>query len=123
MGNDTWFYDRYGFPKILLLVREVRFVDKLGNPLGYIIEDKLYNYNGLHCGWIENGVIRDKQGYVAGFRYNANDSPSPILPIPQIPPIPRIPRIPPIPRIPRVANIKPIKKFNWSPINLENIFE
>jgi hypothetical protein len=123
MKNDIWFFDRYGTPTIIL-TKNLRFLDRYGNNLGYVYDkNKIYNYQGRHCGWIESMLIRDLQGQTVSFCYISNDSPSPIFPIPQIPPIPHIPKIPPIPRIPQISKIKPIKKFGWSnllPLELFN---
>lgn len=123
MSQNIWFYNRYGEAKILYL-KEGRFVDRQGNVLGYIHESQfLYNFNGQHCGWYENGMIRDLNGYVVAFMDGASDSPTPILPIRQIPPIPAIPKIPPIPAIRQIHKIKPIKKFGWSQTDLVNLFK
>lgn len=119
---EIWFYDRYGVPEILFLL-DNRFVDKQGNNLGYAENDKIYNYHGRHCGWIENGVIRDVDGYCVAFSDGADDFPTPIFPIPRIPPIPRYPRIPPIPRIPQIPRIPPVKKFAWSSATPVKLFE
>lgn len=120
--NDLWFYNRYGEAQIIL-DKSGRFVDKQGNNLGYIKDGNLiYNYNGRHCGWIENFVIRDLYGLTVGFCSYSKDFPTPIFPIPQIPPIPAIPQIPPISAIPQIPNLKPIKSFGWSEISLIHLF-
>jgi len=123
MNNDIWFYDRYGAARILFL-RAGRFVDRQGNALGYIHDNQfLYGFSGRHCGWYENGIIRDLNGQVVAFMDGANDFPSPILPIRQIPPIPAISKIPPIPAIRQISRIKPIKKFGWSEVDPVNLFK
>ena len=111
--DNIWFFDRYG--TATLFFTGGRFVDKYGRNLGYIYQnDKIYNYRGKHCGWIEGGIIRDLNGLTIAFCIGANDYPSPILPIPQIPPIPPIPQIP---------YIKPIKGFGWSPLSPLELFD
>jgi hypothetical protein len=120
--NQIWFYNRFGYPEILLL-KQSRFVDQKGYNLGYIKNNFLYNYKGRHCGWIEKGVIRDLDGHAVGFMKGASDFPSPIFPVPQIPPIPPIPKIPSIPAIPQIPKIKPIKHFGWSNISLIALFK
>ncbi len=122
-SNNIWFFDRYGYPEVLLLAKSNRFVDHSGYNIGYIKDSKLYNYGGVHCGWIEGGVMRDLNGFVVGFMQGAKDFPSPIFPIPQIPPIPAIPQIPPIPAIPQIPKMKPIKEFGWSNLTPISIFQ
>ena len=113
--NNIWFFDRYGTPLILLRdLVDNRFVDRQGRNLGYISGNAIYNYGGRHCGWIENGVIRDLSGFSVAFMRGANDSPRPIFPIPQIPPIPAIRQI---------SRIKPIKGFGWSPLSPISLFD
>jgi hypothetical protein len=121
--NNIWFHNRYGVPQIIL-DSQGKFVDRHGHNLGYIKDNQyIYNYQGKHCGWIENYLIRDLFGNTVGFSKYSADSHTPIFPIPQIPPIPAIPQIPPIPAIPQIPNIKPIKTFGWSSFSLINLFD
>jgi len=123
MEKSIWFYDRYGAPTVILL-EGMKFVDKQGNNLGYIKDgNKIYNYHGKHCGWIEGWVTRDLHGYSVAFCKYSNDAFTPIFPIPQISPIPAIPQIPPIPAIPQIPYMQPIKKFGWSNLLPLDIFK
>ena len=120
--SNIWFFDRYGAPQ-LILRDEVRFVDKQGKNVGIIRNNnKIYNYSGKHCGWIEGYIVRDLNGHTVAFSKYSHDHPSPIFPIPQIPPIPAIPQIPPIPAIPQIPYIKPIKSFGWSTLSPSELF-
>ena len=111
---NRWIFDRYGIPQLRLL-ENGSFVSRNGQNIGYIKDGEiLYNYRGKHCGWINGGILRDRNGLTVGFMKGGNDYPSPIFPIPQIPQIPFIPQIAPIPFIPQIPSIKPLKHFGWS---------
>lgn len=121
--NNTWFYDRFGVPQIIL-DNQGRFVDRHGHNLGYIKDGQIiYNYAGRHCGWIENYVIRDLYGQVVAFSNYSNDFPSPIFPIPQLPPLPALPQLPPLPALPQLPYLKPLKTFGWSPLTPVGLFK
>lgn len=118
----VWFYDRFGSPEILFIENTQLFINKNGKNLGFVKNNVVYNYKGIHRGWLENGIIRDLNGFCLGFSRGYTDSPSPITPIPQIPPIKPIPQIPTTKPIPQIPRLKPIKKFSWSQIPLSNVF-
>jgi hypothetical protein len=46
-----------------------------GKPVAYIINDgqtlHIYGFNGKHLGWYVNGIIRDHEGNVVGFKKDA----------------------------------------------------
>ena len=116
------FFDRDG-DATLWVLRNGRLVDADGNSIGYIDSDSVYDYNGSHRGWYEEGFIRDHDGACVCFLKGATGL-SPILPITSIPPIPGIPEIEPIRPIKEIKPVKPIKQIAWSqydPITLFRI--
>jgi len=40
----------------------VVYLDPEGNALA------IYGFTGKHLGWNEDGIVRDREGYVVGFR-------------------------------------------------------
>lgn len=120
MNEVTTIYDRFGYPELRLL-ENGRLVTFQGHSAGFLKGDGVYNYNGKHVGWYENGILRDHFGNVVGFDENPTDYPSPILPIQFIKPIPAIEEVEQIRPVTQIPPIKPIKTFQWSvftPINL-----
>lgn len=39
----------------------------MGRPVAYLSDGSLYGYNGKHLGWLDNGIVRDNEGYAVGF--------------------------------------------------------
>ena len=106
-------YNRYWEPTLRQFDNN-NLVDFKWRHIGFIYENKLYNYKGHHVWWLEWGIMRDLRGNCVGFGKNPTDWHRPLLPIKQIPSIPSIVEISPIKPIRRVPYIKPIKKFQWS---------
>ena len=46
-----------------------------GTPVAYLVPEKgtfnIYGFNGEHLGWFEDGMVRDHEGYIVGFRKGA----------------------------------------------------
>ena len=42
-----------------------------GTPVCYLVENRVYGYNGSHLGWFENGVIYDLSGSRVGYNREA----------------------------------------------------
>lgn len=42
-----------------------------GKPVAYLCDDNIYGFNGNHLGWFEDGIVRDRDGYVVGFNKTA----------------------------------------------------
>ena len=38
-----------------------------GNAVAYLVQEKVYGFNGQHLGWFDNGVMRDLKGAQVGF--------------------------------------------------------
>ena len=87
-----------------------------GQPVAYIFEDAVYNFNGKQLGWLERGWVRDLNGCCVFFSENANGS-GPIKLIKQITPIKPIKQILPIKSIRNIKKIKPINQSSWSTLS------
>lgn len=74
-----------------------------GTPVAYIHRNMtLYGFNGRHLGWYENGIVRDRNGRIAG--YNKLASPVSV----KMEPIKGMAKIPPIKQIPELPCLKPM---------------
>lgn len=123
MNSKIWFHNRYGEAKLTLDSKQ-RFIDKHGMHLGYIYDgNKIYNYDGKHCGWIENYVIRDLEGRVAGYCEISNDSPVPFFPFRQFEPFQHFIKFEPSKSTREYARYKPFKSFGWSNTSLIDLFK
>jgi len=38
-----------------------------GNAVAYLLQDKVYGFNGKHLGWFDSGIMRDLKGAQVGF--------------------------------------------------------
>ena len=91
-----------------------------GEPVGYIIDDMVYAYNGTQLGWYENGQIRDKQGQVV---FSTNEAPLiPIRPMPHLRPTKYIKQIAPMKYIRQTRAIRPINSLFWSNLYDDQFF-
>ncbi len=87
-----------------------------GTPVAFIHNDRrdicIIGFNGKFLGWYEDGIIYDKQGYVAGARKGAVNM------IAKTEKIKRIQKITPIRPITPISPIKPILRSRWSNTSL-----
>lgn len=89
-------------------------VNMNGEHIGFIDTDSVYDYNGMHRGWFEGGVLRDHYGQVVGFVPGATDAPHPLFPLPRLAPLPALPRLAPLKPLKSLKPLKPLKSFGWS---------
>ena len=38
-----------------------------GHAVAYLVQDKVYGFNGQHLGWFDSGIMRDLKGAQIGF--------------------------------------------------------
>ena len=106
-------YDRNGQPRLLLMAGG-RLVDFNGKSIGFLDSINAYSYGGRHCGWYEDGILRDHSGDCAGFSDLVNDTIHPLLPLKKVRPIPGLIEVePPRPEI-KISPPSPLKTVNWS---------
>ena len=64
-GNEISLFDKNGNAKAYIDNNTI--FDWNGTPFAYIYIDNnnyhLYNYNGKHIGWYDNGILYDNNGY------------------------------------------------------------
>ena len=106
-------YNRYGEP-VLRLLNNGRLVGFDGKSFGFLDGINLYNYKGIHVGWLEGGLIRDHKGAVSGFGENPTDTPRPYLPYKQYKPYPAYVEYEPYRPYKQYAPDKPYKQYAWS---------
>lgn len=115
------FYDRYGAAKLRQLDNG-RLVSFGGKSIGFISGIHLYNYQGQHVGWLENGIIRDLNGNTVAFGKTPTDSPRPFLPFKQFKPFPAFVEIEPFRPYKQFPSFKSYKSFGWSVISPIGLF-
>jgi hypothetical protein len=71
---SDWIFDRHGQATLLLDNDCIR--DQSGQVIAWIVGANVYTLQGGHCGWFEEGVLRDSQNCVLGFVRDATGLPS-----------------------------------------------
>lgn len=95
--------------------------DIQGRHICFVHDDSIFDYNGQHRGWYENGIFRDHWGNTVAFLKNATDSPRPLLPLTNLPPLPGLKQLRPLRPLRSLKPLKALKTFNWSPYSLFEI--
>lgn len=119
MPYMTAIRDRLG--RVVLWLLDDRFIDLGGNPVGFVRDEAIFDYNGIHRGQFAQGVIRDHGGYVAGYIYGARGL-TVIPPIPRVQPVAPIPKIEPVRPVPQIPRVAGIPKLQWSQFDPISIF-
>lgn len=105
------FYDKYGTPSCYSEDSE-HIYSYSGEPLGYIRDNRIWNYNGRYLGLYKNGWVLDKEGCY--FLFTENATGGPIKPIKKIASIKSIKTIRPVKSIREIPPIPPMTKHGWS---------
>lgn len=114
-------YDRSGQSR-LMVFQSGRLVDFSGKSIGFLDSISGYNYEGHHCGWYEDGILRDRSGDCVGFGELVTDKLHPLLPSKITRPLCGLVEVEPIrPEIQIIAP-KPLKTINWSTSTLVSLF-
>ena len=121
MGEEVGvIYDRSGQSRLMVLT-DGRLVDFNGRSIGFLDSSDAYNYEGHHCGWYEDGILRDHGGDCVGYGELVADTMHPPLPQKKGRPIHSLVEVKsPRPEI-KISPPKPLKTINWSastPISL-----
>lgn len=91
-----------------------------GEPLGYIQDGLIWNYNGRYLGQFKNNWVLDKDGYYLFFTENATGGP--IRPIRKIAPIKSVKEIRPLKNIREIPPVYPVSKLDWSQLDPKIFF-
>ncbi len=113
-------YDRSGQPRLMVLT-DGRLVDFNGRSIGFLDSRDAYNYEGHHCGWYEDGILRDHGGDCVGYGELVADTIHPLLPLKKVRSIPSLVDVEPLRPEIKIGPPNPIKTINWStstPISL-----
>ena len=122
-GEYDVLYDRFGAPRLRVLNDDVfRVLTWDGKHVGFILDSAVFNYQGQHIGWYDNGIMRDTNGLTVGFGVAPTDTPSPYLPFRQWQPnrgaVANIPYAPYVQR----PYYKPYKQYGWADKDLVGMF-
>lgn len=113
MNQIDTIYNRFGQP-CLRVFDNGRIVDFKGRSIGFIYNENLYTYSGVHVGWYEGGIMRDHNGLCVGFGEFFTDSIHPLLPLKYLKPLPSLPSLEPLRPLRSLPPLKPLKSFGWS---------
>jgi hypothetical protein len=84
-----------------------------GQAVAYIVDDRVFGFNGRHLGWYENGWFYDRNNQPALFSADATGGPA--RPVRKVRPVRSNPQRKP-PKAPRQIGLtKPPRSFEWSP--------
>jgi hypothetical protein len=121
MGEEvSVIYDQGGQSRLMVLP-DGRLVDFGGRSIGFLDSSNAYNYKGRHCGWYEDGILRDNSGDCVGFGDLVTDTMHPPLPSKKVKPIHSLVEVEPLRPEIKISPPKPVKKIDWSkstPISL-----
>ena len=106
-------YDKSGQAKLMVLT-DGRILDFEGRSIGFLDSVNAYNYRGFHCGWYEDGILRDQNGDCVGFCDLAADTMHPSLPPKIVRPIHNLIEVEPLRPEIKISPPKPLKTANWS---------
>lgn len=91
-----------------------------GKPVAYFSGTAVYTFSGKHIGWIDNGWIRDLNGYAVFFTSAARGGP--VKPVRQIKPAKGVKNVRPVKGVRQVTSVKPVWALSWSRLSGEIYF-
>ncbi|MDB5167263.1 MAG: hypothetical protein JWN26_408 [Candidatus Saccharibacteria bacterium] len=114
-------FDRYGAATLRIL-KSGRIITWMGEHIGFLSKNLLYNYNGDHVGWYEGGIVRDNEGATVGFGLKPTGVPRPYLPYKQYLPYRGYIQYAPYLPYKSYPNFRPYKQYGWSELNPVELF-
>jgi len=114
-------YDSAGIPTFRIL-RNGRIVDFNGLSIGFIFDTHVYDYNGNHRGFFEEGILRDHDGFVVGYSDSVTSPVHPPFPLRQLLPPRLSEELEPLRPFLEIAPLKPLGKYEWSSITPYELF-
>lgn len=113
------YYDRYG--NACCYTDKTNHIYALdGKPLGYILDNSVWNYGGRYLGQFKNSWIIDREGYYLFFSDESKGGP--IKPIRKLTPLNSIQELRPIKSIREIPPIPPITSLYWSETDINSFF-
>lgn len=105
------FYDRNGNAQIYT-DDGVHLFTWDGEPVGYFSGDNIYDFNGIHRGWVMNGCLWDHNGDCMLFEPNARGGP--MKPLRSLDSLKSLKSLMPLKGLRELAPLKPLLSLNWS---------
>lgn len=121
MSNNITFYNSYGAPIAYLDSDGVHIFGFDGTPLGYLKNEKVYNFEGRFLGWFENGWLYDLTNSPTFFTEEAKGGP--LKPLKQLKPLKGLKQLKPLKGLKELTPLKPLRSLNWSEFSDEMYFD
>jgi hypothetical protein len=80
--------------------------------VAYLEQQSIFGFNGKHLGWFRDGIVRDQQGYAAGFVEGA------VSKLTKLEPLKSLKQLCPLRSLPQLAPLEPLMTDRWSAIPL-----
>lgn len=119
--DEISLFDSQGTPIAYIAIEEdftIYYWD--GKPTAYLAENNgdvsIYNFDGEHLGWFEDGLILDHGGYVVGFVHDAVNM------VTKLEALKGLKQLKPIKGLREISPIKPLIIEQWSNIPLTIFF-
>jgi hypothetical protein len=114
---ETTLFNKHGRPVAYLADDRKTIYTWDGRAVAYILEDKVYGWNGRHLGWFNDGTVFDIFGLRAGFVRNKSPIPT------QMEPLKPEKRLKPVKNPRQVPVAKPVLCYGYSQKTLEEMLE
>lgn len=113
------FFDRNGNP-CCYSDDYVHLYSFKGKALGYIQDEKVWNYRGKYLGLFKNNWILDRDGFYLYFTENASGGPT--KPLRHLAPLKSIKELRPLKSLRELPPLTPSPVLDWSKMNTDNFF-
>ena len=116
---DIVFYDRNGKP-CAYSEDGTHIYLYSGKPVAHIEENSIFSYLGKHLGWLEDGWVRDNDGFCVFFTDNCSGGPS--KPFKKSKPFKGFKSFRPFKGFKNFKPFRRSKKNSWSDIDAKDFF-
>ena len=116
---DITFFDENGEPIAYSDDNEHIFLFD-GSAVAFISDDSIYDYDGKHLGWFEDGWVRDGNGYCVFFTDEAIGGP--MHPMKSMKPMKSLKELKPLKGLKELKPLKSLKSSSWSQQSNVNFF-
>ena len=113
------FYDRYGNP-CCYSDDYVHIYSFGGKALGYIQNERVWNYGGCYLGMFRNNWVLDKYGNNLFFTENATGGP--LKPLRKLAPLKSLKELRPLKSLRELPPLPPLQTYNWSNLDMNTFF-
>jgi hypothetical protein len=110
------------FGQVELWLYEDRLLALNGQSVGFIHEEHVYDYNGIHRGRLMSGVLRDHAGAVVGFTPSATGL-MPIRPFLHLRPLAPLRSLEPLRPLRSFTPFRPFDQISWSQMSPLALFD